>query len=230
VHGGLSGVGTNNTGGVLEDVRGDRLAIDGVFSDAFLVTAHLRGTSNTDMGVRVSWTYQVEDLEGPFIDFASAIRNDANDDFLPAVCAPRFRSVAAAEVSDVLENPAVRYQYWFVFASGAGNARVHRSAEQDLVFIIHSHHNEEFCMPAIEVRSKAVLGTHEIIGVASCSGVAHLGHFLDTVHTLGNNMGGDLDVENKVAVLEFNMPDRPALHELFPGHGVAGAHGSRSEI
>jgi len=85
-------------------------------------------------------------------------------------------------------------------------------------------------MPAIEVRSEAVLGTHEIIRVASCGGVAHLGHFLDVVHPLGNNMGGDLDVENEVTVLEFNVPDRPAFHEFFPGNGVAGAHGSRSEI
>jgi len=53
VHGSLSSVGTNNTGGVLEDVRGDCLAIDGVFSDTFLVTAHLCGTSNTDMGARM---------------------------------------------------------------------------------------------------------------------------------------------------------------------------------
>ena len=43
VHGGLPTVGTNNAGGILENMRGDRLAIDGVFSDAFLVAAHLRG-------------------------------------------------------------------------------------------------------------------------------------------------------------------------------------------
>jgi hypothetical protein len=51
VHGGLSSFGTNNAGGVLENVRGDRLAIDGVFGDTFLVAAHLQGTLNTDMGV-----------------------------------------------------------------------------------------------------------------------------------------------------------------------------------
>lgn len=56
------------------------------------------------------WTHKVEDLEGPFVDLAPAIRNDTNDDFLPAICAPRFRSVPTAEVSDVLQNSAVRYQ------------------------------------------------------------------------------------------------------------------------
>ena len=58
VHGGLSSVGTNHTGGVLKDVCGDRLAVDGVLSDTFLVTAHLRGTSNTDMGARMFWDVQ----------------------------------------------------------------------------------------------------------------------------------------------------------------------------
>lgn len=53
VHGSLSSGGTNNTGGVLENVRGYCLAIDGVFGNPFLVTAHLSGISNTDAGVRV---------------------------------------------------------------------------------------------------------------------------------------------------------------------------------
>jgi len=52
VHGGLSSGGTNNTGGVLENVRGDCPAIDGVFGDPFLVTTHLSGVSNNDTGVR----------------------------------------------------------------------------------------------------------------------------------------------------------------------------------
>lgn len=38
-------------------------------------------------------------------------------------------------------------------------------------------------------------------------------------------MRGDLDVENEVSVLEFYVSDRPALHKLFPGHGIAGTHG-----
>jgi len=53
VHRGLSRFGTNNTGGILKNVRSDRFAIDGVFSNTFLVAAHLRGASDTDVGVRV---------------------------------------------------------------------------------------------------------------------------------------------------------------------------------
>ena len=107
------------------------------------------------------------------------------------------------------------------------NARIHRSTEQNLVFVVHGHHNEEFRMPAIEIRSEAKLGTHEIVRVTSRSSVAHLRHFLDVVHALRNDMGGDLDVENKVSVLEFNVPNGPAPHEFFPGNRVAGAHSGR---
>ena len=82
-------------------------------------------------------------------------------------------------------------------------------------------------MSAIEIRSEAVFGAHEIVRVASRGSVAHLGHFLYVVHTLGNDMRGDLDVEDKVAVLQFDMSDRPAFHELLPGHRVAGTHGRR---
>ena len=69
--------------------------------------------------------------------------------------------------------------------------------------------------------------THEIVRVASCGSVAHLGHFLDVVHALWNNMRGDFDVEYKVAVLQFYVSYRPALHEFFPGYRVAGAHSRR---
>ena len=82
-------------------------------------------------------------------------------------------------------------------------------------------------MSTIEIRPEAILGTHEIVWVAGCGSVAHLCHFFDVVHALWNDMGGNLDVEDEVAVLEFNVPDGPALHEFFPGNGVAGAHSGR---
>lgn len=88
-------------------------------------------------------------------------------------------------------------------------------------------------MPAIKVGSKVVLGAHKIVGVASCGGIADLCHFLNIFHASWNDMRGNLDVEDKVSILKFNMPDRPAFHELFPSHGVACGHGGthrRSEI
>ena len=51
VHRGFSGFGTDNAGGVLENVRGDCLAIDSVFGNTFLVAAHLCSALN--IGVRV---------------------------------------------------------------------------------------------------------------------------------------------------------------------------------
>lgn len=53
MHGSFSSVGTNNTGGVLENVGSDCLTVDGVFSDPFLVAAHLGSTSDTDAGIRI---------------------------------------------------------------------------------------------------------------------------------------------------------------------------------
>ena len=47
VTGSLPGRCAEYAGGVLEDVRGDGLAIHCVFSDALLVTAHLRDESGT---------------------------------------------------------------------------------------------------------------------------------------------------------------------------------------
>jgi hypothetical protein len=41
VHGGLPSGGTENIGGKFKDVRSHGLAIHGVFSNTFLVTAHL---------------------------------------------------------------------------------------------------------------------------------------------------------------------------------------------
>lgn len=50
-------------------------------------------------------------MEGSFVDFTATIRNDANDDLLPPVCAPRLGSAATTEVGDVLQDSGVRYQY-----------------------------------------------------------------------------------------------------------------------
>ena len=61
VHRGLSRFGANNAGGVLEDVGGNRLAVDGVFGDAFLVATHLCGTSDVDMRGRVVFFLGVRD-------------------------------------------------------------------------------------------------------------------------------------------------------------------------
>lgn len=52
VPGRLSRVGAK-TKGTLEYVRGDRPAVDGVFSDIFPVATHLHATSGADMTVQI---------------------------------------------------------------------------------------------------------------------------------------------------------------------------------
>lgn len=78
--------------------------------------------------------------------------------------------------------------------AGHDNARVHCPTEQNFVLVVHGHHDEEFRVPAIEVRAKAVLGAHEIVRVTCCGSVAYLGHFFDVLHTPWNDMGRGLDV------------------------------------
>jgi hypothetical protein len=81
---------------------------------------------------------------------------------------------------------------------------------------------------AVEIWSKAALGAHELVRVTSCGSVSCLCHFLDVLHALRDDMRGNLDVEDEITVLKFDVPDRPAFHELFPSHGIAGAHGRRA--
>lgn len=111
VHGSLPSRGAENTGGVLEDVGRDSLATDGVFGDTFLVAAHLHDKSGADVAVLMFCTYQAEDLESSFVYFTPTIGNNADDNFLPTLCAPGAGSVATTEVGDILENSEVRYQY-----------------------------------------------------------------------------------------------------------------------
>lgn len=40
--------------------------------------------------------------------------------------------------------------------------RVHSADEKYFVFVVHSHNNEEFCLAAIEIRTKRVLLAHKI--------------------------------------------------------------------
>lgn len=80
-------------------------------------------------------------------------------------------------------------------------------------------------MPAIKIGSKGVLGTHKIVRVASCGGIADLCHFFDGFHAFWNDMRGNLDVKDKVSILKCNMLDRSPFHELFPSYGVACGHG-----
>lgn len=51
-------------------------------------------------------THKGEDLQGALVDLAATIGDDTDDDLLPAVGTPSLRLGAAAEVRDVLQDPA----------------------------------------------------------------------------------------------------------------------------
>jgi hypothetical protein len=99
-----------SAGCMLEDVRDDILVILGFVSSIFFVTANLHGLLGANTKVWI-WTYFIEEFEDPLIDLAPTIRNNANDDFLPAIFSPCLGSFDIAEVSDILDHPAIWRQY-----------------------------------------------------------------------------------------------------------------------
>ena len=49
-------------------------------------------------------THQSKYLKGTSINLASAIRNNADNDFPPTISAPRFGAISTAEMSNILDN------------------------------------------------------------------------------------------------------------------------------
>lgn len=53
-------------------------------------------------------TYHAKDLKCSFIDFASAVGNNADDDLLPSLWTPRLGACTSAEMSNVLDDPKLQ--------------------------------------------------------------------------------------------------------------------------
>ena len=49
-------------------------------------------------------TYKSEHLERALVDLAATVRDDTDNNFLPAIGTPDFRLGPAAQVRDILEN------------------------------------------------------------------------------------------------------------------------------
>jgi len=49
-------------------------------------------------------TYQSKDLKGASVDLASAVGNDADDDFPPTISAPRLGAISTTEMSNILDD------------------------------------------------------------------------------------------------------------------------------
>jgi len=105
-------------------------------------------------------THQRQNVKSPLINFVSSVADYTNDDLLPTFIAPGLALRSTAQMGNVL------------------NHRVHRLDEQDFVFVVHGHDDEELSMPAIEVWAQAVFGRHELVRIACRGGVSHLGHLV----------------------------------------------------
>ena len=82
---------------------------------------------------------------------------------------------------------------------------MHSTTEQFFVFVIHGHHDEEFCTSRRVVLAlpKCETGTLKIVGIAGCCRVAHVSEFaLVAEGTHLKQFFGNLIVKDKIAVEE----------------------------
>ena len=127
-------------------------------------------------------------MKSTLVDFLPAIADNTDDDFLPAFITPGFAPGSAAEVYNILDDS------------------VHSLCEQDFVFVVHSHDDEYFGFPAIEIRAEGISGGHELVWVTSSSGVAHLCHLLGLFSA--DDVRRDGDVKDEVPIGQFDLTDR----------------------
>ena len=182
---------------VLEDVCCDILACNGVFRDTFLITAHLgykecevknsRGamrarTNERTCKVRL-WTFALPSETTHTTTFFHPSGPQVFD--LPRV---QRWAIFLMTLCTTVSEPVV----WN--SRCAGNARIHCADEQHFILVVHGHDDEQFCLTAVEIRTKGILGGHEMVGVAGSGGVAHLGHLLYIRHVLWHDVGGNGDV------------------------------------
>ena len=101
-------------------------------------------------------TDQGEDLQRPFIDLASSIRHDTNDYLLPAVGTPHLGSVTATQVRNIFDDTAFSALKDRDRRRAIIYLRIHSAYKQNLVFVVHGHDNEEFCLATIEIRTERI--------------------------------------------------------------------------
>jgi hypothetical protein len=168
---------------VLVDVGRDVLAVDLLLRNALLVHAH---------------TGQQRPCPG--VDLGTTVADDAHDDLLPGVLAPRLALGPLAHVLDVLEHTD------------------HGAREQNLVLVVHGHHDEELGVPwlAEELLPEGEVVFVELGRVACRSRVAHVGELIAlAVGQLVQQLRGDRAVQHQVsAVQEHLLHCLPPLNRL----------------
>lgn len=80
--------------------------------------------------------------------------------------------------------------------NGEPSIRIHGLDKKNFVFIVHCHDDEDLGMTTIEIRSKGILSAHELVWVTCSGGVPHLCHFLYVRPSFGDDVIGNVHVED----------------------------------
>ncbi len=160
-------------GGVLVHMRLDGLLVDVVLCDAVLVHAH--GS---------------ERVERTGVDLLAPVRDNADDDLLPAHLAPGTAAAAGAEVADILHDG------------------VHSAREAVLVLVVHGDADEELRLArgAPDALAQLVAALGKVVRVARHGRVPHVRE-LDLVAPREEAVqdGRDLAFEHELAVDELHL-------------------------
>ena len=84
----------------------------------------------SDLGLRYTLlvrAHRGDDAQSARVDLPSAITNNTDYDFLPAILTPGLTPVPFTEMGDVFDDT------------------MHSAAEEFLVLVVHGHDDEEFC-------------------------------------------------------------------------------------
>ena len=121
----------------------------------------------------------------PRIDLPSSITHNTHHDLFPPFLPPGLAAVPLAQMRNVLDHT------------------MHGAAEELLVFVVHGHNNKEFraARRVIVDLTEGEARVLEIVGIASGSGISHMGEFaFGTVRAHVEQFFRDCIVEDKVAM------------------------------
>jgi hypothetical protein len=162
-------------GSNLIDVGCHGLAVDLLLSNPILINAHAskHGTS-------------------PRVDLGTTVTDNAHDNLLPRLLAPRFALLPVTHVLDILENAT------------------HRSRKENVIFVVHGHDNEEFCVSWFGEKALAQ-GEFVLIefgGVAGCGRIAHMCELVSLrrlhVRYLVEQLGRNGAVQHEITVEQLH--------------------------
>ena len=168
----------SHLGGVLVNMSSDILSVDGLLGNSILVATH-----------------GGEDSTSPGVDLATTIADDANDDLLPSLLAPRLAAISAIHVLDILDDTH------------------HCSRKQLVFFVVHGNYDEQLSVAGLREQPLAQRETLsiEIRGIASSCRVTHVRELITLwglrVRHLVQQSWWNGAVQHEVAVEQLHLLD-----------------------